>query len=744
MKISPLTHKLKGVRPFSRFSFFAFRDPVLDGLNYWRERILVAVLAGGLSLSVVGLVPAAYMAFTEKRWALLAADLNAFILVGLLLLRPLIGLKLRSGILLTLLYLIGFTIIREVGLISGGPAWLFAFAVIAGTLLGLKAALVAVGLNALTLLVFGQMAGAGGLLSDTLLISAGANFIFLNASAAIAVAVLVNGMESLNRKILQTTAALQSEREELIKTREELRQSEVKYRLLAENITDVIWTMDLDFRFTYVSPAVVQQQGWTPEEYRTHRLQDVLTPESLDKVLNEFGRRMAGLKDPVLRHAASTLEIEIKRKDGTTLWAEVTASFLLGEDNTPIGVLGVTRDITERRRAQKEKEALLDRLNRSRKMEAIGTLAGGVAHDLNNVLSGVVSYPDLLLLDLPAESPLRRPIEVMQESGKKAAAIVQDLLTLARRGVAVSEVVNLNDLINDHLASPEMDRLRSFHPLVAVETHLDPALLSVLGSPVHLSKTIMNLVSNAAEAMPEGGSIRISTENCCLEKALRGYHEPPPGEYARLRVADSGIGIAPEDYHRIFEPFYTKKKMGRSGTGLGMAVVWGTVQDHGGHIDLRSAEGQGTTVDLYFPVTRQEPAPRDVGDSIEALRGNGEHVLVVDDIPEQREIAARIISQLGYAVSSAGSGEEALDYLKEHRADLVVLDMIMDPGIDGLETFRRVLRSHPRQKAIITSGFAETARVHQAQKLGAGAYVKKPYTIEALGAAIRSELAKTS
>ncbi len=502
--------------------------------------------------------------------------------------------------------------------------------------------------------------------------------------------------------------------------------------------------MDLDFRFTYVSPVVVQQQGWTPEEYKAHALQDILTPESVEKILNVFRQRTAAPQDPVLLHTPATLELQIKRKDGTRLWTEVTASFLLGHDNTPIGVLGVTRDITERRRAQQEKEALLERLSRSRKMEAIGTLAGGVAHDLNNVLSGVVSYPDLLLLDLPKESPLRRPIEVMQESGKKAAAIVQDLLTLARRGVAVSEVVNLNDLISEYLSSPEMERLKSFHPLLEVETGLDPALLNVIGSPVHLSKTIMNLISNAAEAMPAGGCIRLATENCCLEKALRGYHEIPPGEYARLRVADSGIGIAREDLHRIFEPFYTKKKMGRSGTGLGMAVVWGTVQDHEGHIDLRSTEGQGTTVDLYFPVTRQEPARRDGSDGIEALRGNGERVLVVDDIPEQREIAARIISQLGYAVTSAASGEEALDFLKNHRADLVVLDMIMDPGIDGLETYQRVVRHHPRQKAIITSGFAETARVHQAQKLRAGAYVKKPFTIETLGTAIRSELAKPS
>jgi CheY-like chemotaxis protein len=279
---------------------------------------------------------------------------------------------------------------------------------------------------------------------------------------------------------------------------------------------------------------------------------------------------------------------------------------------------------------------------------------------------------------------------------------------------------------------------------VEVETNLDPTLPNVKGSPVHLSKTIMNLVSNAAEAMPEGGCIRISTENRCLERVLRGYHEIPPGDYVQLRVADSGVGISAEDLQRIFEPFYTKKKMGRSGTGLGMAVVWGTVKDHEGYIDIRSAEGLGTSVDLYFPVTRQELAQRNAGSSFDALKGNGESVLVVDDVPQQREIATRIISMLGYLVTSVASGEEALDFLKEYRVDLVVLDMIMDPGIDGLETYRQILQHQPHQKAIITSGFAETARVRTAQNLGAGAYVKKPYTVETLGTAIRHALAKSA
>ena len=415
----------------------------------------------------------------------------------------------------------------------------------------------------------------------------------------------------------------------------------------------------------------------------------------------------------------------------------MTASFLLDEDGRPLGILGVTRDITERNKAQREKEKLLESLSQSKKMEAIGRLAGGVAHDLNNVLSGIVSYPDLLLWDLPADSPLRRPIETIQESGKKAAAIVQDLLTLARRGVSVSEVVNLNEVIQEYLTSPEFQRMKSFHPLVTITTRLDPELLHILGSPVHLSKTIMNLVSNAAEAMPEGGEIMVTSHNTYLDRPVSGYTEVREGEYTVIKVADTGIGISAEDIQRIFEPFYTKKKMGRSGTGLGMAVVWGTVEDHQGYIEIQSASGKGTTVTLYLPGTRREKASKAAPNPMDRYRGQGETVLVVDDLEEQREIATRILNQLGYGAKSVASGEEAVDFIRREKADLIVLDMIMDPGMDGLDTYEEILRLNPRQRAIIVSGFSESDRVKETQKLGAGFYLRKPYTVEALAMAVQ-------
>jgi CheY-like chemotaxis protein len=207
-----------------------------------------------------------------------------------------------------------------------------------------------------------------------------------------------------------------------------------------------------------------------------------------------------------------------------------------------------------------------------------------------------------------------------------------------------------------------------------------------------------------------------------------------------LTVSDSGIGIASDEINRIFEPFYTKKVMGRSGTGLGMAVVWGTVKDHKGYIHIESEEGMGTTIELYFPVTRELANSIDIPLSFDNFKGKGQSILVVDDVKEQLEIASEILTQLGYSVDTVCSGEKACEYLESKAPDLVVLDMIMPPGIDGLETYKRIISKYPQQRAIIASGFSETERVREAQRLGAGKYVKKPYTIEKIGMAIKTEL----
>ncbi|MGD9250789.1 MAG: response regulator [Desulfobacterales bacterium] len=299
----------------------------------------------------------------------------------------------------------------------------------------------------------------------------------------------------------------------------------------------------------------------------------------------------------------------------------------------------------------------------------------------------------------------------------------------------------LNDIVANFFDSLECRNIKKYHPKVDFEVDLQPDLFNIVGSPVHLSKTIMNLVSNAAEAIIDSGSVHLTTRHLYIDRPLSRYEEIPEGEYVVLTVDDSGSGISSEDIDKIFEPFYTKKSMGRSGTGLGMAVVWGTVKDFNGFIDVNSFSNTGTRIDLYFPVSRRKVSQKENATPVEKYMGS-EKVLVIDDVKEQRDIASAMLEKIGYSVTAVSGGEESLKYLASHQADILILDMVMAPGMDGLETYKEIIKLHPNQKAIIASGYAETDRVREAQGLGAGKYIKKPYTMENLGISVRMELDK--
>jgi len=510
---------------------------------------------------------------------------------------------------------------------------------------------------------------------------------------------------------------------------EKLWESEEKFRSLSENAPDIIWTLDRDGSLTYVNSAWKTILGHTKEEVLGHYFTDFVAEEEKKRYVSIF-KRIRDKKETV-----RDVEVSVIHKNGSVRIFSSSSAPNVDASGKVTGNIGLFKDITEQR-------GLEAQLERAKKMEAIGILAGGVAHDLNNILSGLVSYPELILMQLPEESPFKDAILTIQKSGESAAAVVDDMLTLARRGVNVSGVVNLNNTISEYLDSLQHERLMELNPGVQTDALLEPHLLNISGSPVHLTKSLMNLISNAAEAMPTGGRILIKTDNRYLDRVIRGYDTVEQGDYVTLTVSDTGTGISSGDLDKIFEPFYTKKKMGRSGTGLGMSVVWGTVKDHNGYIDIQSEEGKGTTFTLYFPVTRKNLAEEKQPVGVEDYMGRGETILLVDDVEQQRRIASGMLKELRYSVTAVSSGEEAVDYMRENSADLMVLDMIMDPGIDGLETYRRILELHPEQKAIIASGFSETERVKEAQRLGAGEYLKKPYVLEKLGLAVRSGLDK--
>jgi len=514
-----------------------------------------------------------------------------------------------------------------------------------------------------------------------------------------------------------------------------LKSSEKDLYSIIKAVPDIIFRLDPAGRITFISPAIAKYNA-PPGALLGQEVFSLVAPEDKPKAQYRLNEKRTG------ERATRDLEIRLllpHKQDGNSEdkgYFTVSAEGLYQGDNPCpekfIGTQGIIRDITNQKKLE-------EKLLQAKKMEAVGSLAAGVAHDLNNILAGLVTYPELLLLELPQDSPMHAKISIIQKSGQRAAAIVQDLLTLARHGINSSEVINLNSVILDYLTSLEYNSERKHHPNTTLESNLAPDLLNIKGSKVHLTKALTNILKNAAEAMPAGGTIRLSTCNRCLDTSLKLYEEIPAGDYVCITIADEGIGISNKDLQRIFEPFYSKKSMRRSGSGLGMTVIWATIKDHDGYIDIESREGEGTCFILYLPVTREQAVVSNQRIVLEDYLGT-ERILIVDDVPEQRQVADNMLSKLGYKVEAVASGEAAVEYLQSHTADLIVLDMIMPGGIDGLETYTRITKFKPEQRAIITSGFSESERVKALRQLGAGSYVQKPYTLEKFGVAVRREL----
>lgn len=719
-----------------------------EGLDYWRSRMLQHVVAVGFIIGFFVLVPTVIFLLNAGYWQLAVFDTAVYVVFVGLMMIPSLTYRTRAAIILLTMFSLGVWILATLGIMSGGPVWLFSFAVMTGILLGFRAAVVAILINTVTLAVFSLLRLHGFVAvgqpvypSVTRALTTGFNFLFLNAMVALSIAGLTRGLQLVITRAREARDNLVKEVDVRKQTERFLKASEEKYRLLAENLSDVLWSLDMDFNINYIGPAATTLLGWSVEELTGRNMVDVLAAESSERALTVIGELLAESEKSGDFNKAATLTIDMYCKDGGTLKMETRGALLLGEDGRPIGIIGISRDISRRIQAQKENEALQARLAQSKKMEAIGLLASGVAHDLNNVLSGIVSYPDLLLLDLPEESPLRKPLETIRQTGNKAADIVQDLLVMARRNIQELNTVSINKVVEEHLTSPEHLDLLVRYPGIDVHTELAPHAANIKGSSIHLKKALMNLVINAAEAQPQGGHLTIRTSNCMFDRPPRDVSQMPPGRYVCLEVSDSGVGIPEDDLQRIFEPFFTRKVMGRSGSGLGMAVVWGTVEDHKGYISVQSEELKGTTFRLFFPVTEDKlSVPQEVI-TVDRFLGNGETVLVVDDVIEQREIAADILNRLGYKAYTAASGEEAIDFLKRDASpvDAVILDMIM-PGMDGLDTFKAIRELHADMKALIASGFSETRRVRKALDLGVGAYVRKPYILQDIGSALRKIL----
>lgn len=508
----------------------------------------------------------------------------------------------------------------------------------------------------------------------------------------------------------------------------QVRERTQKYQDLVSLLPEMVLETDAEGNITFANDKAQECLGITDFSHSKHDCRDYIRLENGERGDGSIYRDSE--KADLDRN-----EYRAKNRSGA-LFPVLVRSAAIYKNSHFIGARMVIIDITER-------QALQEQLSRDQKMKSIGIMAGGVAHDLNNILSGIINYPELLLHQLPKDSPLINLIEPIKDAGLRAGAVVADLLTVARGVAATRESANLNEIIQDYTFSPEFETIQSLYPKIRFTKTLSPEIDNISCSIIHVRKSLMNLVNNASEAVSGEGHVIIETASVTVNSPITtGHGIIVPGSYTTIAVKDSGIGIHASELSHILEPFFSKKELGRSGTGLGLTVVWNTMQDHDGGIEVRST-ASGTIFKLYFPSSPNLVQANTVKPNTDIFKGKGQSILIIDDEFQQRDIASRLLKSFGYNVESVASGEAAVEYIEETSVDLILLDMILESGINGLETYKQILRIVPLQKAIILSGFSENDDVKNTIRLGAGGLVNKPYTSEQLASAVYTEL-KTS
>jgi len=511
-----------------------------------------------------------------------------------------------------------------------------------------------------------------------------------------------------------------TERREAERARE---QSERRFRALVEHSADGIALVSAEAVVTYASPSVTRILGFTPEELAGRNGFELVHPEDL-ALAQETSARL--VREP---GAARSVGIRVRHKDGGWRILEGTASSLLRDPS--VGAIVVNfRDVSERR-------GLEDRLRQAQKMEAVGQLAGGVAHDFNNVLTAISGFTEILLEDLEPTDRRRQDVEEIRRSVDRATALTGQLLAFSRRQILQPVFLDLNAVV------ARMDKMlrRLIGEDVVLNTREAPGLWPVSADPGQLEQVVVNIAVNARDAMPGGGELTLETANITMDKAYAREHPPAePGDYVMLAVSDTGHGMDVETQRRVFEPFFTTKASGK-GTGLGLATVYGIVKQSGGFIWVYSEPGHGTTFKVYLPRSSGGalalPAPEPSAD----IAGGTETILLIEDDDVVRGLARRMLAAKGYTVLESKSGAEALDICCRHAGavHLLLTDVVM-PEMGGRDVAQRVAGLRPEVRVVYMSGYTEDAVVRHGVLAADVAYVQKPFTSDSLARKVRDAL----
>ncbi|MDP2158039.1 MAG: PAS domain S-box protein, partial [Nitrospirota bacterium] len=491
---------------------------------------------------------------------------------------------------------------------------------------------------------------------------------------------------------------------------------------------DAIVLADLEANLTYVNPAFLKMWGYEHEQevlgmHCTKLWQDPILSEEIMERLKSSGEW--------------TGERAAARKDGSVLYVHLSASMVRDEGGRPICMMASLADITLRRQTEEENKALQSQLIQSQKLESIGRLAGGVAHDFNNILSVVLGYSELSLVELPENHPVTKNLTIIREAGERAAALTHQLLAFSRKQRLQLEIVQLNSVIENIIKM----LTRIIGEDIVMELHMG-SVKNILADSGQIGQIIMNLAINARDAMPNGGRLTIETADLIIDEPFAPeLKDVKPGQYVLFSVADNGTGMSREVRERIFEPFFTTKELGK-GTGLGLATVYGIVKQHNGHISVSSEPGKGTSFKIYLPAVEEEAKTPLQKEAEANLRGS-ETILVVDDEQAIRAMIIDTLKPLGYNLIEASCGEDAVKIsdMTEGKIDLLLTDVIM-LRMNGYEVADILKLKRPDIGIILMSGYTDETIAHPGISRPWAAFIQKPLTLKRLKSVVREVLDK--
>ena len=686
-----------------------------DMLTLWRERILFVTCFIAAVLGLVVLIPSLILCYIEGLWSVIILDLFAYGMAVAILFGRRIPLNIRAWSACLVLYLLGVGLLFMLGSVGAGYIWLFGASVMVGALIGLKASFFALLMNVAALSAVGLFVAFGhpqwiidptNAVERWLVMSL--NFILLNTFVTLTTAMMLSGLQSALSKELEMGRSL--------------RESEEQFRAAFHTSPDSIAISGLaDGRYVDINHGFTTMLGYDRDAVIRRTFADL-------NVWADPGERQSLVQELKVRGVVNNMEVRLAAKGGIVKTGLLSAT-LLDYHGVP-HILSVTRDVTALKATERQ-------LQQARKMEAIGILAGGVAHDFNNILQVINGYTQLMMLEKSETDPDHAKLGEIEKAVEHAAQLVRQLLTFSRKAESKTSALDLNR----EIISVRKILERTLPKMIDIDLHLGRELAPVTADPVQIEQALLNLATNAADAMPDGGTLVIETENVTLSDDYLDTHVGArAGEYVLLSVSDTGQGMDKDIVEHIFEPFFTTKEFGK-GTGLGLASVYGIVKSHGGYISCYSEVGQGTTFKLYLPAAQRQKVPEEKTVEEDLPRGGDETILLVDDEEPIRTFASAALRRFGYRVVTGASGEEALEVITRtgEKIALIILDLGM-PGIGGQKCLQEIRKNNPSAKVLIASGYTMNGQVKKSMEAGAAGYIGKPYRINVLLRKVREIL----